>query len=116
MCIRDRPKSPALPQRIPYRAMMAAYCTTSLIQKVAVRIPYSSVLFQKMRIIAVRHKADILAVMLSGVDEAKPLRKGPDLLLLQLAQGELCMGQLFLRHSVEHVALIFMRILSLIHI
>ena len=48
--------------------------------------------------------------MLSGVDEAKPLRKGPDLLLLQLAQGELCMGQLFLRHSVEHVALIFMRI------
>lgn len=57
-------------------------------------------------VIAVRHKADILAVVLAGVDEMLLFRDLTHFGLVQPPQRQAHMGQLLLGQVIEHIALI----------
>ena len=61
-------------------------------------------------IIAVRHKADVLAVPLAGVAKAVFQCQRAHLRFCQRAQREQRVRQLPLRHAVEHVALVLARV------
>ena len=79
---------------------------TAFVQKIPGRIVLAGVAFQKCRVVAVRDEADVLRVVLPGVDEAVFLRDGAHLLLGQAAQGELNPGKLLLVQTGEEIALI----------
>ena len=70
----------------------------------------SGILFNKGRIIPVRHKADILAVRFIGIDKALLLCNLTDFFLGVGAKRKERMGKLILRHGVEYIALILGRI------
>ncbi len=57
-------------------------------------------------IVTVRHKADVLTVVLAGVDELVLFGNFPHLGLVQAAQRQPDVRQLLLRQVVEHIALI----------
>ena len=79
-----------------------------LIHKIARLEASSCVTFNKPGIISVRHKADILAVMLARIDQSLFFRHFPDLRLRHAAQGEQRMCKLLLRQAVEHITLVFL--------
>ena len=72
----------------------------------------ATVTLQKAQVIAVGHEADILAIVLLGVDEALCLGDFAHMALLYAAQRQKRMRQLVLRHGIQHVALVFFRIES----
>ena len=81
------------------------------VQIIPAGILLSGVAFQEGGIISVRDEADILAVPLPGIDKALLLGDLPHLLLGQLSQGELGVGQLLLIQAGQKVGLI----LGLVH-
>ena len=64
------------------------------------------VALQKSTEVAVRHEADVLAVVLAGVAEALGLRDVPDLRLGELPQRKQGPGQLALGHGGQHITLV----------
>ena len=76
-----------------------------LVQKITAGIVLSGVLLDKFHIVPVGYKADILAVVLAGVDKMQLLRQGAHLGLSLVAKGELYMRQLFLTQHIQHIAL-----------
>ena len=78
----------------------------ALVQDVSGRKGPSGPARQEGGVIPVRHKADILALLLLGGDEAALLRKAPHLRFGKLPQGKAQMGELPLAQGVEHIALI----------
>ena len=70
----------------------------------------AGVLLHKLHIISVRHKADVLAVVLAGVDEVHTLGQFAHVRLGHTAQRKQHMSQLVLRQVVEHIALILGRV------
>ena len=79
-----------------------------LVDEVAVGVLLSGVPLNECGIIPVRHKADVLTVVLLRIDEAVAGRKLPHLVLaLKFPQRKLGVCQLLLRHGVQHVALVF---------
>ena len=75
---------------------MFADHAAAFVQKIPGGVVFAGVAFQKCRIITVRHEADVLRVVLPGVDKAVFLRDGAYLLLGQTAEGELNPGKLLL--------------------
>ena len=67
----------------------------------------------ELGVIPVGHKADVLAVVLAGVDEVPLLRNLPHLGLVQAAQRQAYPGQLLLGEVVQHIALVFALVQSL---
>ena len=61
-------------------------------------------------IVAVRHKANILAVGLFCVDKAAFLRNFSRFLLAHSAKRKQRAGKLLLRHGIKHIALVFCRV------
>ena len=60
----------------------------------------------KAGIVAVGHKADVLAVVFAGIDEMMLLGDGTHLGLVQGPQRQAHMSQLLLGEVVQHIALI----------
>ena len=60
----------------------------------------------KFHVIAAGDKADILAVLLPGVDKALLLGNLPGLLLGQLSEGEQGVDELMLIHACQKIGLI----------
>ena len=71
------------------------------------------VLLHELDVIAVRHKANILAVVLACVAEAELLRQLADLRLVAVAQRKFGVRKLPLRHRVQHIALVLARVHAL---
>ena len=75
---------------------MFPHHAAGFVQKIPGGVVLTCVAFQKGRVVAVRDEADVLRVVLPGVDEAVFLRDGAHLLFGQAAQGELNPGKLLL--------------------
>ena len=85
---------------------MGAHHLAALIQKIPGGVVLAGELLHKAGIVAVRHKADILTVVLLGVDKAVLLRDLSHLGLVQRTQRQTDMRQLLLRKVIQHIALI----------
>ena len=77
-----------------------------LVQKRPDRGGVSYGALNKIRVFAVRHKADVLAVVLSGVDKSMGLGNLPHLGLMEAPQGEQRMGQLVLGQHIQEIGLV----------
>ena len=75
---------------------MFADHAASFVQKIPGGVVFAGVAFQKSRVVTVRHEADVLRVVLPGVDKAVFFCNGTYLLLGQTAEGELNPGKLLL--------------------
>ena len=73
-------------------------------------------LFDDPGIVSIGDEADILTVGFPGVDKALRFGNGSGLRFGQSPQGKARMGQLVLRHVVEHIALILLHIQGLFQI
>ena len=87
-------------------ALVLSEHVAALIGKVARRIGLLCVGFDKPRVVAVRHKADVLAVVLVRVDKALFFGDGARLLLCHFAERKNGFGELRLRERIEHIALV----------
>ena len=67
------------------------------INEIALRVSLARMLFDELRIISIRHKADVLAVMLAGIAKPLFLGNGAHGVLVHAAQGKQRVGQLVLR-------------------
>ena len=85
---------------------MLPHHAAGFVQKIPGGVVLAGVALQKGCVVAVRDEADVLRVVLPGVDEAVFLRDGAHLLLGQAAQGELNPGKLLLIQTGEEIALI----------
>ena len=83
------------------------------VQKGAFRVVFAGILLHEFHIVPVGNEADVLAVMLAGVDKAQPLRDLPNFRFFQLPQGEDRAGELLLGEHIEHIALILAQIKGL---
>lgn len=86
----------ALSQRVAHRTTVFADHAAAFVQKIPGGVVFAGVAFQKSRVVTIRHEADVLRVVLPGVDKAVFLRDGAYLLLGQTAEGELNPGKLLL--------------------
>ena len=101
----------ALPDRIVDQTFMGADGMPLQIHESAgLRSGSASVPLHDLRIIAVRHEADVLAVRLIRVHKAVLRRDAPRLLLCIFPQGEQRVRQLLLSEAVQHIALVLGRI------
>ena len=105
-CAHRQPQPLALAAGVAHRAAVAAHDPAVKVNKIAVRVIFAGVAFHKADIIAVRHKADVLTVVLAGVAEALLFGNFADGRLVHAAKWELCVGKLVLRQRVQHIALI----------
>ena len=64
-------------------------------------------LFDELRIISIRHKADVLTVVLFRIDKTMCFRDGTRLAFRHAAEWKLCVRKLILCQGIEHIALIF---------
>ena len=85
---------------------MGAHHPAVFVQKITCRVAFAGEVLHKAGIVAIRHKADILTVVLAGIDEFVLLRNLAHLGLVQAAQRQADMRQLLLGEVVEHVALV----------
>ena len=99
-------KALALADGIPHRAIVSAYLFAVLVQKIACRVVLAGEVLHEAGVVAVRHKADILAVVLAGVDKMLLFRDLTHFGLVQPPQRQAHMGQLLLGQVIEHIALI----------
>lgn len=90
----------ALSQRVAHCAAVGAHHLAAPIQKIPGRVVLAGKLLHKAGIVAVRHKADILTVVLLGVDKAVLLRDLSYLSLVQRTQRQTDMRQLLLREVI----------------
>ena len=65
-------------------------------------------------IVPVGHKADVLALVLLGIDKPLLGGHGPDLVLGQPAQGEQAVAELVLGQVIQHIALVLLRVEGLV--
>ena len=86
---------------------MLPHRATLLIQIIAGGEGVAGVLLQKGGVIPTGDKADVLAVVLAGIDKAVLLGNLPHLLLGQRAQRELNVGKLLLAETGEKIGLVF---------
>ena len=96
----------ALADGIPHRAIVSAHLFAILVQKITCRVMLAGEVLHEAGVIAVRHKADILAVVLAGIDEMLLFRDFTHFGLVQPPQRQAHMGQLLLGQVIEHIALI----------
>ena len=101
-----QPKALALAQRVTHRTVVGAHHLAALIQKISGGVVLAGKLLHKAGVVAVRHKADILTVVLLGVDKAVLLRDLSHLGLVQRTQRQTDMRQLLLREVIQHIALV----------
>ena len=92
---------------IPHRALVGAHLPALGIEEVPVRVVLAGEILHEFLIVAVRHKADILTVVLAGVDEMLLFGNGAHFGLVERPQWQPHMGQLFLCQIIKHIALIF---------
>ena len=106
---RTHGKAKALPlaDGIPHRALVGAHLPALGIEEVPVRVVLAGEILHELLIVAVRHKADILTVVLAGVDEMLLFGNGAHFGLVERPQWQPHMGQLFLCQIIKHIALIF---------
>ena len=92
---------------------MSAQHVAVHIHEIALGVIFAGVFFNEIRVAAVLDKADILAVMLSGVDEILLLGNLSGFRLVHGAQRENGMGKLLLGHGIQYIALVLGRVQSL---
>ena len=93
---RRNAKAAALADRVMDDPLMASDIVSLFIYKITLRCFFACVLLNKFRIVAVRYKADILTVMLSGIDKAMFFGNDTNLVLPETSKRKLYMCQLFL--------------------
>ena len=75
----------------------------------------SGIVLDEVAVVAVHHEADVLGIVLPGIEEAVMLRQRPHLVLaFEIAEGEGGMGQLLLTQEVEHIALVLLQVPGLL--
>ena len=89
---RRNAKPSALPYRIMNDAFMPSYDLPVLRHKIPRRHRFSCILFNKLFIVPVRYKTDILTVLLPGIVKTVLLRQFPHPVLCQFPQRETDMG------------------------
>lgn len=88
--------SSPLSYRVKYNALVPAYNVAVFIEKIAVGVGVTRITLDKAGIIAVRHKAYILAVGLVAVDKSAVSRNMPYLVLCHFTERENACGKLLL--------------------
>mgnify|MGYP000452965321 FL=1 len=101
-----QPKALALAQRVTHRTVVGAHHLAALVQKITGGVALAGKALHKAGIVAVGHKADVLAVVFAGIDEMMLLGDGTYLGLVQGPQRQAHMSQLLLGEVVQHIALI----------
>ena len=101
-----QPKALALAQRVTHRTVVGAHHLAALVQKITGGVVLAGKALHKAGIVAVGHKADVLAVVFAGIDEMMLLGDGTHLGLVQGPQRQAHMSQLLLGEVVQHIALI----------
>ena len=92
---------------------MSPYCTATAINNFSLRVASSCPPLDKLGIVAVWNKADILAVSLLCSDKPAFFCQAPRVRFLQFTQREAKMRQLLLCQHIQNIALIFLLICSL---
>ena len=91
---------------VPHRAAVGAHLFSADVEEIARRIVFAGEVLHEAGIVAIGHEADVLTVVLAGVDESLLLGDGAHLALVQPAQRQTDVSQLRLREVVEHIALV----------
>ena len=92
---------------------MGAYLFAADVEEIARRVVLAGEILHKAGVVAVRHEADVLTVVLAGVHEVLLLGDGAHFALVQTTQRQADMSQLLLREVVEHIALVFVLVQTL---
>ena len=99
-----------LAHRVPDDALVLAEdVAVSHIHELAVGVRLSGVLLDEVRVLARRHEADVLALVLLRILEAAFFRDDPGVCLAHGAQREADARELLLGQVVEHVALVLLK-------
>ena len=103
----------SLADGIPDCAVMPSDLFSRFIEEIALRVMLSGKVLHETGVVAVRHEADVLTVVLPGVDELLLFRNFTHFGLVESAQWKPDMSQLFLRQIVQHITLVFSLIQTL---
>ena len=101
---------PALAERIVDDPLVAPQDIALRIHEIAGRTLRAAVALDKAGVVAVRNKADILAVVLLGIPKTALRGDLTGLVLILVAERELNVSQLLLRQNIEHITLILGRV------
>ena len=106
-CAHGEAQALPLADGVPHSAAVGAYLSAADVEEIARRVVLSGEILHKAGVVAVRHEADVLTVVLAGVHEVLLLSDGAHFALVQTTQRQADMSQLLLREVVEHIALVF---------
>ena len=97
----------SLPYRITHCPAVLSYLIAGGVNKITGSVFFARVALHEFHIIAIRHKAYVLAVMLSRITEALLLRDFSCLRFCEAPKRKHYSCKLLLREHIQHIALIF---------
>ena len=112
-CAHGEAQALPLADGVPHRAAVGAYPSAADVEEIARRVVLSGEILHKAGVVAVRHEADVLTVVLAGIHKVLLLGDGAHFALVQTTQRQADMSQLLLREVVEHIALVFVLVQTL---
>ena len=105
--LRGDAQTPPLTNRIADGPPVAAQHVPLAVHEIPCRILRAAEALHEACVVAVRHEANVLAVVLFGIHEAIGLRDPPHFFLRPRTKRKTRVFQLFLRHRIKYVTLVF---------
>ena len=112
-CAHGEAQALPLADGVPHSAAVGAYLSAADVEEIARRVVLAGEILHKAGVVAIRHEADVLTVVLAGVHKVLLLSDGAHFALVQTTQRQADMSQLLLREVVEHIALVFVLVQTL---
>ncbi len=109
-CPHGKAQSLTLTQGVGNGTLVFAYHLAGKIQEISLGIVLAGVALHECHIVSIGHEADILGIMLAGVDETLCFGNGSGISFAHIAQGEQGMRQLELGQTGKYIALVLAQI------